>query len=146
MLRLLNEKDIPALVTIEKVIQFSPWSEDTFYQCIIFGAQCWVIEVKQQIVGFVLFFSKVGEGHILNVGVHPEYQRQGYGQRLMEKILTVAAEEMLSTLYLEVRSSNEAAIALYKKVGFHPVGLRKNYYKNQDRYEDALVLEKTLIK
>ncbi|MBV8802990.1 MAG: ribosomal protein S18-alanine N-acetyltransferase, partial [Gammaproteobacteria bacterium] len=103
-----------------------------------------VIEIKQQIVGFILFFSKVGEGHILNVGVHPDYQRRGYGQLLMEKILAVAAEEMLNKIYLEVRYSNEGAIALYKKMGFVPIGVRKNYYKNHDHYEDAFVFEKII--
>jgi len=144
MLRHLSENDIPALVLIEKATQFTPWSEDTFYQCIFFGAKSWVIEVDDHVVAFVLFFSKIGEGHILNIAVHPNYQRHGYGQQLMKKILTVAEEEKLTKLYLEVRCSNVGAIALYKKMGFYTIGTRKNYYRNQDQYEDALVLEKMI--
>ena len=60
--------------------------------------------------------------------------------------LAFAEEEALNKIYLEVRHSNRGAIALYKEMGFHPIGVRKNYYRNQDQYEDALVFEKTITK
>jgi ribosomal-protein-alanine N-acetyltransferase len=142
-LRILTERDLPALVIIEKATQFSPWSEDTFSQCILFGAEGWVVEMNQQIIGFVLFFSKVGECHILNIGVHPDYQHQGYGKLLMNKVIEVAHKELLNSIYLEVRCSNKNAIALYEKMGFKTIGTRKDYYKTaNDSREDAFVFVK----
>jgi ribosomal-protein-alanine N-acetyltransferase len=144
MLRYLEEQDISALVSIEKATQFSPWSEDTFKKCIILGSQGWVVEVNQEIIGFILLYAKLGEGHILNLGIHPAYQRQGFGTLLMNKILEIAKNEALHIIYLEVRHSNHAAIGLYEKMGFERIGVRKNYYRAQNAQEDALVLAKQI--
>ena len=145
-LRVMTEQDLSELTIIEIATQFSPWSKEIFEKCLLLGSQAWVIEIEQRVIGFVLLFSKVNEGHILNLAVHPDYQRQGYGKLLMKKILAIAEEEALNKIYLEVRHSNRGAIALYKEMGFHPIGVRKNYYRNQDQYEDALVFEKTITK
>lgn len=144
MLRELHELDLPQLVAIEIATQESPWSEDVFKQCIILGSQGWVIEVEQKVVGFVLLFSKACEGHILNIGVDPDYQRQGYGEALMTKVMETAEDELLTVVYLEVRISNERAKNLYKKMGFEQVGVRKGYYATAGGREDALVLAKQL--
>jgi [ribosomal protein S18]-alanine N-acetyltransferase len=138
MLRALTELDIPELVTIEALTQQSPWSEDIFKKCMAMGSQGWVILYSLRIVGFVVLFSKVGEGHILNIAVHPDYQRRGYGQQLLNKVISAAEEEALTVIFLEVRSSNHHAIALYKKMGFHQIGVRKNYYVYSDRQEDTV--------
>jgi ribosomal-protein-alanine N-acetyltransferase len=142
MLRQLHEGDLSDLVAIEAATQYAPWTEDVFKQCVILGSEGWVMVVEEQVVGFVILFAKAGEGHILNIGVHPAYQRRGYGQRLLEKILAVAQEQALLMLYLEVRISNHGALALYEKMGFKQIGVRKGYYATPDGREDAWVLMK----
>jgi len=78
------------------------------------------------------------EAHITLLAVHPDYQRQGLGQLMLLALLTAACDRQLERATLEVRVSNQAAIALYTKFGFQVAGTRKRYY--QDNGEDALVL------
>lgn len=144
VLRDLTELDIPELLTIEESTQQSPWSEDIFKKCITIGSQGWVIESDHHVIGFVLLLSNMGEGHILNIAVHPDYQHQGHGRQLLNQIMSVAKEKSLTVLFLEVRSSNHQAMALYKKFGFNQVGLRKGYYANAEGREDAFVFVKYL--
>ena len=84
----------------------------------------------------------VDEGQITNIAVHPDYRRQGIGQELVERLCELLRERGSKGLLLEVRVSNGSAIALYEKLGFVQVGLRRNYYRNPK--EDALILRKAL--
>lgn len=78
------------------------------------------------------------EAHITVLAVHPDYRQQGLGQTILHALLTLAWQRGLKWATLEVRASNQAAIALYQKFGFQEAGKRKRYY--QDTGEDALVL------
>jgi [ribosomal protein S18]-alanine N-acetyltransferase len=78
------------------------------------------------------------EVHIILMAVHPNYRRQGLGSKMLLKLLEVARHRGIKYATLEVRVSNEAAIALYTKLGFTSVGKRPKYYA--DNGEDALVL------
>jgi ribosomal-protein-alanine N-acetyltransferase len=86
----------------------------------------------------------VGEAHILNISVHPEEQGQGIGRKMMENLIEKAKWEA-ETMFLEVRPSNPGAIALYQKLGFNEVGLRKGYYPAEHGREDAIMLALELI-
>jgi ribosomal-protein-alanine N-acetyltransferase len=66
------------------------------------------------------------EYEVHTIGVDPAYQGQGIGRRLLDKLLQFADG---GVVYLEVRTDNEAAIALYRSVGFTQVGLRRRYYR-----------------
>ena len=66
------------------------------------------------------------EYEIHTIGVDPAYQGRGIGRRMLDALLTIAAD---SVVHLEVRTDNETAIALYRSVGFTEVGLRKRYYR-----------------
>ena len=77
------------------------------------------------------------EGYIANIAVDPKWRRQGLAGELLE-VYCRFAQAHLAFLTLEVRASNEAAIALYVKHGFVQAGVRKNYY--QDPKEDALIM------
>ena len=79
------------------------------------------------------------EGQILNIAVHPEYRRRGLGRRIMDAIFTHARENNITFITLEVRESNEAAISLYKGLGFYQVGRLKGYYDTPK--EDGLILK-----
>ncbi|MDT0323834.1 ribosomal protein S18-alanine N-acetyltransferase, partial [Streptomyces millisiae] len=63
---------------------------------------------------------------IHTIGVDPEFQGQGIGRRLLDDLLHFASG---GTVFLEVRTDNEPAIALYESVGFVNIGLRKRYYR-----------------
>ena len=146
MLRALIESDIPELLLIEEVTQIIPWSKEVFKQCLEAGYTGFVLEKNNRLIGFILFSLQMQEGHILNLGVHPNYQRQGLGQQLLLHALANAMQDGAGLIYLEVRCSNHPAIQLYKKAGFKQVGLRKGYYPLElDGREDALVFAKDLL-
>ena len=77
---------------------------------------------------------------IMNIAVHPDFRRRGIAQMLVEQLVAKLKARQSLRLMLEVRSSNMGAQALYEKMGFTQVGLRKNYYRNPK--EDALILRK----
>lgn len=79
-------------------------------------------------VGYVGMMTVLDEGYISNVAVDPACRRQGIADALLLELLRRCQERELSFVTLEVREHNEPAIALYRKHGFVPAGLRKNYY------------------
>jgi ribosomal-protein-alanine N-acetyltransferase len=79
------------------------------------------------------------EGSITNVATHPAARRKGLGRAVVGALLAKASELALAFVYLEVRPSNEAAIALYQSLGFETVGRRKNFYRHPT--EDALLMQ-----
>ena len=66
------------------------------------------------------------EYEVHTIGVDPVYQGHGIGRRLLDELLTFARD---GVVYLEVRTDNEPAIALYRSVGFAQIGVRKRYYR-----------------
>jgi ribosomal-protein-alanine N-acetyltransferase len=78
---------------------------------------------------------------MMNVAVHPDHRRKGVAQALVTALVRALWEKDNHSLALEVRASNAPASALYEKLGFVQVGLRKNYYRNPR--EDARILKKT---
>nr|WP_155706507.1 ribosomal protein S18-alanine N-acetyltransferase [Gloeocapsopsis dulcis] len=90
------------------------------------------------LLGVGCLWAILEEAHITMVAVHPQYQGQGLGQALLYGLLSVAENRSLEHATLEVRVSNDPAIALYQKFGFKTAGRRKRYYK--DTGEDALIL------
>lgn len=88
-------------------------------------------------LGLGCLWSILEEAHITLLGVDPAYRRQGLGQLLLYVLLTCAQQRGLERATLEVRVSNQSAIALYEQFGFRRAGCRKHYYPND---EDALIL------
>ncbi len=80
--------------------------------------------------------------HILNIAVAPEQRGKGFGKYLLCNLLTRAIDANVTLVGLEVRPSNAAARALYARLGFQAVGIRRGYYR--DNGEDALLLERNL--
>jgi ribosomal-protein-alanine N-acetyltransferase len=77
---------------------------------------------------------------MMNVAVHPDFRRQGIAEELVNTLVDNLKKMGSRCLTLEVRASNDPAIALYQKLGFVQVGRRPNYYRNPK--EDALILRK----
>jgi ribosomal-protein-alanine N-acetyltransferase len=144
MLRLFNKTDLRDILYIEEVGQIAPWTADIFERCWEAGYRGWVIEKDAKVVGFIVVSFQAGEAHILNLGVHPDFQRQGYAYQLLEQVLVRAKAQDISTAFLEVRRSNVKAIALYEKMDFIQVGERKGYYPGVKGREDALTFAKDL--
>jgi ribosomal-protein-alanine N-acetyltransferase len=92
---------------------------------------------QELILGFVGLWLMMGEAHIVTLAVRESRRRHGLGERLLIHALDVAMANGQEVVTLEVRRSNEAAIALYEKYGFSRAGLRRRYYEN---HEDAVIM------
>ena len=136
-IREMNRRDIPAVATLEQAIYPSPWSVRVFYDELALANRRYIVADEDGvIVGYGGMLVVESDGHITTLAVDPDARRQRLGTRLMVALIDSATEAGVSHITLEVRMSNEGAQALYQRFGFAPVGLRKNYYRD----EDALVM------
>ena len=141
----MTHEDLPLVSDIERRSYDFPWSHGVFRDCLLAGYQCIVLERDDSVAGYGILSVAGGEAHILNLCVDPNYRSYGYGERLLDEILLLARAAAVRQIFLEVRPSNETALALYKKKGFHQVANRSAYYQAREGREDAAVLAKKLI-
>ncbi len=138
-LMLLEEAHIPQMVELEKLCFSMPWTADMIRRELTDPSCLYLAAVDgDTLVGYIGVQTVLDEGYINNVAIRPEYRRRGIASALISLLIDKSKEIELSFLTLEVRASNEAAIALYEKLGFGPVGRRKNYYEKPR--EDAILM------
>jgi len=81
---------------------------------------------------------------ILNIGIDPDFKRQGYGTALLNHLIKELRKRHIGEILLEVRAGNKSAIQFYKRQGFEEISVRKNYYtknsKNQSHREDGIIM------
>ncbi len=134
----MREEHLPEVMRIERRVFQPGWSEEAFRRDLRNPAALYLIlRMDGKIVGYAGGWFIVDEFHITNIAVEPEYQQQGFGRRLLHRLLATARERGMRRATLEVRANNTPAQNLYKKFGFRPVGIRKRYY---DDGEDALIM------
>jgi ribosomal-protein-alanine N-acetyltransferase len=137
-----TEADLDAVVKIERASLPSPWARTAFADEL---ARPWArLEILRHaqsggVVAFCNYWLVADELHILNLAVRPEDRRRGHAARLLRHILDEAKRGGVRSISLEVRVSNHAASALYRKFGFREVGIRPKYYANNG--EDALLMD-----
>ncbi|ASF44962.1 ribosomal protein S18-alanine N-acetyltransferase [Methylovulum psychrotolerans] len=138
-MRRMGMADLPQVLAIERQNYLFPWEEDIFEDCLKSGYSCWVCEELDRVLGYCLLSVAVGEAHILNISVDPAEQKQGIGRKMLQHLID-SVRGRAETVFLEVRPSNEVAIALYEDMGFNEIGIRKNYYPAENGREDAIML------
>jgi [ribosomal protein S18]-alanine N-acetyltransferase len=137
-----SEADLDAVEEIERLSFPSPWARAAFADEL---ARSWArLELLREkaggrIVAFCNYWQVADEVHLLNLAVRPEERRRGHAARLLRHVLEVARDGQARVISLEVRVSNIAAAALYRKFGFREVGTRPRYYANNG--EDALLMD-----
>jgi len=144
MIRQMRHEDLPHVSDIERRSYDFPWSHGVFRDCLLAGYQCIVLERNGEVAGYGILSVAAGEAHILNLCIDPAVRSHGYGERMLDDILFRARTSSVREIFLEVRPSNENALALYKKKGFYQVANRPAYYQAQEGREDAAVLAKKL--
>ena len=145
-IRQMTHDDIAAVSDIERRSYDFPWSHGVFRDCLLAGYGCYVLKREEQVVGYSILSVAAGEAHILNLCVDPNFRQLGYGEKLLNALLERATEAEVREIFLEVRPSNEAAIALYRKKGFRLIASRPAYYQAAEGREDAAVLSKFIKK
>lgn len=131
------------LADLEMAIFKDPWSKNAIIDSIkspLFHGEV-LLDEKGDIIAYYGFYSIIPETHIANLAVREDKRGLGLGNVVLERLLSQAIMLGNSEFTLEVRPSNEKAIALYKKYGFKVEGRRRNYYGDG---EDALIMWKRL--
>jgi len=141
-IRRMREADLPEVRTIEALSFSNPWSENTFRGEIQNTSISFPMVVVQKpgdrVVGYIIYWHIREDVQVNNVAVHPDFRGRGIGEALMRHVIDRVRENGATFMTLEVRTSNAAAVTLYKKLGFEILGTRKNYYTNPD--EDAYLM------
>lgn len=140
--RPMREQDLAAVQANEQLSYTHPWTPGIFRDCLHSGYSCWVVEAGGMIIGHGVVSAAVGETHILNICIAPEWQGRGFGRRFLHHLLDVSREYGALMAFLEVRPSNANAIRLYESMGFSEVGRRRDYYPASGSRvrEDAIVM------
>lgn len=142
--RPMRDADLPAVMEVERAAYPHPWSEGIFRDCLRVGYCCWLTLADHRIIGFGIMSTAVGECHILNLCIHPDWQGRQLGRKTLYRLFEIARRRKVETAFLEVRRSNRAAIALYEQEGFGEVGIRRRYYPCEGGWEDAIVMARQL--
>ncbi|MBR3953190.1 MAG: ribosomal protein S18-alanine N-acetyltransferase [Oscillospiraceae bacterium] len=135
----LSEDFAAKVAEIEKICFSHPWSERTVASEMesrfsdFFGAF-----IEGELAGYIGGRTIAGETEIFNVAVKPDFRRKGIAKALIKKFTEAAREKETQQIFLEVRTSNLGAIALYEKCGFVFCGIRKDYY--DDPKENAILM------
>lgn len=143
-IRTATTADIPAMLATEQAATAYPWAESSFRSSFserYFNA---VALRNEQVVGFYIGELVAGEASLFDIAVHPAQQGKGIGKVLLTHFLDEAARRQATDCWLEVRASNQKAIALYQLLGFHQVGIRPAYYPAQGGKEDAILMAMSL--
>jgi [ribosomal protein S18]-alanine N-acetyltransferase len=140
--RLATINDLPALVGLHKASFEANWDEDALLPFVLMGA---VTCVGLPVAGFVIITHVGEEGEIITLAVAPDQRRKGIALALLTQQMAALEHIGVRSLFLEVAIDNQAALCLYGAIGFVEVGLRKDYYRQNDgTYKDARVLSRQL--
>ena len=138
---LMDASHVDAIAELERVCFNDPWSANSITSELNNKLSLWLVAVDGgKVAGYVGSQSVLGWADMMNIAVAPDYRRRGVGEHLILTLIERLKENKVVCLTLEVRKSNDPAIALYHKLGFEEVGCRPNYYRNPK--EDALILRK----
>ena len=139
----MNATQVPQIAELEKLSFSDPWSEKSIETELSCRLSVWLVALEgEQVVGYVGSQTVIDESDMMNIAVHPDFRRRGIAEALVAELEAALRQRGSRALTLEVRDSNAPAIALYEKLGFSQVGLRRNYYRNPK--EDARILRKEL--
>lgn len=136
----LAERHIAGAAELERQCFAAPWTEDALREeldnenAVFLAAE----SDSGDTVGYLGCHLILDEAYIANVAVSPDVRREGIGGRLVGALLDILRERNAAFVTLEVRVSNQPAIALYTKFGFKPVGTRRGFYDRPK--EDALLM------
>ena len=134
---------VPQVAELEALCFHDPWSETSVRGELTNPLSLWLVAVENDmVIGYIGSQTVLDESDMMNIAVHPHHRRKGIAQSLILALSDALRRQGSGSLTLEVRCSNLGAIALYERLDFAQVGLRKNYYRNPK--EDALILRKLL--
>ena len=133
--------DVDDVFHIEELVHPNHhWSKDSFYNELLNNLSAYFCIKNTQgiLAGYIGIWKIIDEAHITTLAIHPDFHRMQLAQALMIQVIEECYKNMIKYITLEVRESNEKAIKLYEKFLFDSIGMRKNYY--QDNNENAIIM------
>ncbi|HFD2256072.1 TPA: ribosomal protein S18-alanine N-acetyltransferase, partial [Legionella pneumophila] len=145
----MKDSDIENVYSIETNVHIAPWSKDILRDCVLVGYDCRVLEINNGdssiLAGYIISRISNNSCHILNLCIAKPLQSKGLGRKLLQTVLySLSKYTQTESVILEVRPSNSAALHLYETMGFEKVEIKKDYYKDKNSVEDAILLKKLL--
>lgn len=138
-IRMMEKADLEKICEIEKENFSIPWSEKSFMESMMREDTVFLTAVcGGEIAGYLGCYCIDGAGEITNVAVGRNFRRKGIASQLLERLFEEGARLGTMEYFLEVRESNEPAIALYRTKGFAGEGIRKNFYEKPT--ENAVIM------
>lgn len=144
ILRDMTEADLERVLRIEREVHAHPWTLGNFSDALRSKYQCKVYESEETILGYAVLMLAVDEAELLDIAIAAQHQRHGRGRKLLDEMMVLARRCGMRRMVLEVRTSNAAAIALYRNAGFANIGLRRDYYPAETGREDAILMGREL--
>ncbi|HHU0022530.1 TPA: ribosomal protein S18-alanine N-acetyltransferase, partial [Legionella pneumophila] len=146
-IRRMKDSDIENVYSIETNVHIAPWSKDILRDCVLVGYDCRVLEINNGdssiLAGYIISRISNNSCHILNLCIAKPLQSKGLGRKLLQTVLySLSKYTQTESVILEVRPSNSAALHLYETMGFEKVEIKKDYYKDKNTVEDAILLKK----
>ncbi len=139
-IRRLTYADLPQVVAIERRAFTTPWSLAMFVlELSKPSGVCLAAEADGELVGYLVCSRYDTVWHVMNIAVEPDRLRRGIASALIVALIERIGED--AQLTLEVRKSNQGALALYERFGFRAAGVRRRYYA--DNGEDAVIMWRT---
>lgn len=136
----MKRRHLRGVLRIESQVYPRPWSLGLFLsELALRTTRVYVVaKVGPTVVGYAGLMLVAGDGHVTTIAVDPAWHRRGIGTRLLLALSRAGIARGCTGLTLEVRVSNDAAQGMYRRFGYAPAGIRKNYYSESN--EDALVM------
>jgi ribosomal-protein-alanine N-acetyltransferase len=138
--RALTHGDLDAVAQLEEQSFSQPWRRSSFERLIgePGAVACVAVTDRGRVIGYGVLLAAADEGEVITLAVEPDVRGQGIGARLLDELLERGAQLGVARVFLDVRSSNAPAQALYASRGFREMGRRTDYYAAPR--EDARVL------
>ncbi len=138
-IRQASAEDIGAIMAIERSAHFHPWPEAVIRRYVSKPETVWVLEEQGAVIAWAANTLIAGEAELLMIAVDPQRQGKGAGRQLMNFLQAHLQARHAEQWFLDVRESNDRAVALYESMGFCEAGRRTDYYPTASGHEDALL-------
>ena len=136
-------EDLPVVSRLEREVFPDPWSESAFAATLARSDAAFLVaeDERKTPVGYAVGVAALDEGEVLNLAVDPRHRRRGVARALLSRLETELRRQGAARIYLEVRPTNQPAIALYERLGFRRIGRRRGYYAKPREDAVTMVLE-----
>ncbi len=131
-IRPMRKEDLLEVSAIETATFPNPWSLDALAFELGQNPFCaaFTLDLSAAIIGYAFLWVMYEQSHLINIAVAATFQGQGHGEHMLRHVMRYARANGAQEMHLEVRETNAAAIALYRKYGFVVRGHQDNYYQD----------------